>query len=361
MGSKSSDPPPAPDYESLAKLEAGQQKQLLDIQTSNNRPTQLTPWGSASWTNTPTVDQTGYDKALADWTAANTQGTWVPPVTTTTPGEWGREGTEAVTTTIPGYWTGATSDGTERPSLEDFTTTDWTQRITLDPAEQRQLDSQRNIQSNFDNIATGLLGDVYNSMAKPLNLEGLDELDPSFGAVQEVQDAMMSRLAPQRAQMREAELQRLRNQGLSDNTEAYQRALKRMDEGDTDAQMQSLLGATQAYGDIFNRTAQARQQGLSERDLLRQSPMLDLLRLQGKPVANPAMPNFVQAGMANAPNLLGAAQQTYNTNLANYNAEQAQGDSMLSGLFGLGGTILGSPAGSLGGAIGGKLGGLFGL
>lgn len=79
---------------------------------------------------------------------------------------------------------------------------------------------------------------------------------------------MMGRMAPQRAQLRESELQRLKNQGLTENSEAFQRAMTRLDQGDTDANQQALLGATSAYGDIFNRSLAARGQGFGERQAI---------------------------------------------------------------------------------------------
>ena len=451
---KSSDPPPAPDYTGLAKQQADAQASLLNKQTVTNRPNQTTPWGSSAWTNSPSVNQSGYDQALASWNSGNAQGTWVPEIQGSWTGTAGPNGDGSYSPGSPGHWSGATSNGAKRPGLADFTTDNWQQDITLDPAEQRQLDSQRNIQSNFDQTATGLLGQVQNSMSKPLDfgslppmtsydtsqmvqsdpnsikrsdfsglpaLTGYDiskltgfgpKLEPGFGAVEQVRDAMMSRMQPLRQQQRDREIQRLRNQGLSDNTEAFQRALTRLDQGDTDANQQALLGATSAYGDIFNRGLSAnnqlmaqraqqfgeqgqiaslagmqrqqlgneqntqfnqssqiqnmlqalrgqqfgeqgsmaslsglqRQQLLGEQDMQRQSPLNDLMKLQGKAVSNPNMPSFVQAGMSQAPDYMGAANNSYEAAMQKYNAEQASSDGMMKGLFGLGGAALGNPA-----------------
>lgn len=338
---KSADPPPAPDYTALAKMSAEDQRKMLDLQTSANRPGQITPWGTSQWEKTPTVNQSGYDKALADWTAANSQGTWVPP----TPGGYsgGREGYEIPGS--PGYWSGATSNNQPRPDIKDYTNYDWTQRLSLDPADQAHLDAQRGIQSQFDTTASGLLGQAQDSVSKQLDFSSLPELDPTFGAVKEVQDAMMSRLQPGRDQARERELQRLRNQGIFDNTEAFQRALKRLDQGDTDAQQQALLGATQAYGQIFDRTGAARQQLLTEQQLAQQNPLNNLMRLNGQPVANPQMPSFATAGQGQPIDYLGVGKAQYGDTLANWNASQASSDNMLGGLFGLAGAAMGAPAG----------------
>lgn len=354
---KSADPPPAPDYEKLSKMTAEDQRKMLDLQTQSNRPAQYTPWGESSWSNTPRTDQAGYDAAMAEWDKGNQQGTWVPPTAATQ--EWGGGDTNGTpgTAAKEGYWTGATSANPEnRPDIKDYQSNDWAQTVKLNEQDQAHLDSQRGIQSQFDKTASGLLGQVQDSISKPLNFEGLPELDPSFGAVQGVQDAMMSRLQPGRDQMRETELQRLRNQGIYDNTEAFQRALTRLDQGDTDAQQQALLGATQAYGQIFDRSGKARQQLLGEREMQRQAPFNDLMRLNGQAVGMPQMPSFATAGQGQGIDYLGAGTTQYNNALGAYNASQASDSNMLGGLFGLAGSALGGP---LGGMLGTALGGQF--
>jgi hypothetical protein len=70
--------PPAPDYKGAAQATADGDLRNLNAQTVANRPNQVTPWGTSSWSQTPTVDQAGFDAALKDWNAKNQQGTWVP-------------------------------------------------------------------------------------------------------------------------------------------------------------------------------------------------------------------------------------------------------------------------------------------
>ena len=286
MGKKS-EPPPPPDYTSLAKQSAADQNALLDKQTVANRPNQVTPWGSSSWT---------------------------------------RNGDN------------------------------WTETQALNPAEQRQLDTKRGFDAQMQTAQTGLLGKATDSLGKPMNFGGMDELHPGFGAVKEVQDAMMGRVAPMRAQAREAELQRLRNQGLSDNTEAFQRAVKRLDEGDTDAQGQALLAATDQYGKIFDRTGRARQQTLAERMQERNQSLNDFNALTTGAITNPTMPSFVQAGEGKAADLMGAGQAQYGAAMDGYNAKQARSGGLMKGLFGLAGNAL---LGPMGGMAGSTLGSFF--
>lgn len=242
MGKKSK-PPPPPDYTALAKQTAEDQNKQLALQTAANRPNQVNPYGTVNWNKGP--------------------------------------------------------DG------------QWTQTETLNAAEQSQLDANRQIQAGLTSTAGGLLGQAQNSLSNPLSTAGLPawqqydqsklaqvpgmsgnygdmgqlsgnygdmgsfdpsklsaqgQYDPSkLGALgqnnfsaagnsKEIQDATYNLLAPQRAQARNSEVQRLKNQGLTEDSPAFQRAIARLDTGDTDAQLKSLLAGTQEYGNVFNRS-----------------------------------------------------------------------------------------------------------
>lgn len=257
MGKKSK-PPPAPDYTALAKQTADSQNQQLAAQTVANRPDQYNPYGSVKWSQDPSGK--------------------------------------------------------------------WTQTTSLNPAEQELLDSNRSINLGLNKTAGGLLGQAQESLSKPLTAEGLPEwsgydpsklqdvdlskltqglpdmggydtgalgeygsFDPStlsgfgkaptaglfgldpFGNSKEIQDATYSLLSPYRQREREGEIQRLKNQGLTEDSPAFQRAIERLDQGDTDAQLKSLLAGTTEYGNAFNRGLNKSQlnfgQGMSVAEL----------------------------------------------------------------------------------------------
>ena len=129
--------PPPPDYAAAAKETAAGNAANLAQQTAANRPNQVTPWGSSTWSKTPTFDQAGYDAALATWNQGNSQGTWVPGTDGRHIGS--RDGVDVAAT--EGHWTGATSNGSAAPDRNAFTTDNWTQTIALSPAEQAALDA----------------------------------------------------------------------------------------------------------------------------------------------------------------------------------------------------------------------------
>lgn len=378
MGKKSS-PPPPPDYTQLALQQAALSKESTDDQTVANRPNQYTPYGQTEWF----------------------QG----------------------------------DDGS------------WIQSVALNPEDQALLDNSRILQGGQQEVAYDLMGNVGNTLRTPLSLEGLPEIegfdqsqlinfanpnditqgagaagsidlsqlpelgDAGFGAVQEVTDAMMGRLAPARSQARESEVARLKNQGLSESSEAFRRAMTRLDQGDTDAQQQALLKGMDAYGDIYNRQLAGRQQGLTEQgtvaqlsnqnranqidtnartqamiaalrgqqvgeqqaranftgtqrqqalaeqQMIRDQPLNDYLKLvAGTSPGQVQMPSFMQSGAYQAPDLLGAGNMQYQAGLGATNAKNAQQAGLTSGLLTVAGGIFGGPMGAAAGAALGGMG-----
>lgn len=208
------------------------------------------------------------------------------------------------------------------------------------------------------------------------NIQGMPQA--GFGAVQQIQDAMMGRLGSSLQQGRDAEMQRLKAQGITEGTPAWQAAMQSLNQKDVDSNQQALLGAMGAYGDIFNRDLQARQQGISEAQLLRSNSIDDRQRaiqemllqrqnpmneyaalLSGTGVQMPSFAGYTQATGYNAPDLMGAANSQYQDAMGRYNAQQASNASAGSGigtiLGGITGAFLGDPL--LGAALGGTAGG----
>ena len=102
-----------------------------------------------------------------------------------------------------------------------------------------------------------------------------------------------------------------------------------------------------------NYQNQLRQQQFQEQQALRNMPINEMnALLNGQQVSNPTFASYNQASQGQAANLMGAAQNQYQAQMDQFNAQQAQRNSGLGGLFSLGGTLLGGP-------IGGAIGGLF--
>lgn len=93
---------------------------------------------------------------------------------------------------------------------------------------------------------------------------GLFNLDP-MGNAKEIQDATYGLLRPQREMATNAELQRLASQGLTEDSPAWQAAMLRQNQADTDAQLKSLLAGQQEYGNQFARAMGQNQQNFGQR------------------------------------------------------------------------------------------------
>lgn len=100
-----------------------------------------------------------------------------------------------------------------------------------------------------------------------------------------------------------------------------------------------------------------RQQAIQEEAMRRNMSLNEMnALLSGQQVLMPTFGGFSQAQMGQAPNLMGAAQNTYDAQVQAVNAANARSGGLMGGLFGLGGAVLGGPAGSFGAQLGRNLG-----
>jgi hypothetical protein len=117
------------------------------------------------------------------------------------------------------------------------------------------------------------------------------------------------------------------NKGLRPGTEAFEREMGRVGQQENDAYNQLLLTGR----------GQAVQEGLTERN----QPINDISALMsGSQVSQPNFTNTPQPGVAPT-DVIGAQQQSLNQQNVGYQAQLAQNQGMMNGLFGLGKTALG--------------------
>lgn len=249
---------------------------------------------------------------------------------------------------------------------------DGTQTVTRGAADQALTDTRNQNMQSAGNLAGGLLGQAANSMGSPLDTSGMtgwgsNSTTSNFGAVKEVQDAMMSRLQPDLERRREAEMQRARNAGVSVyGSNAGGNMLDALNRGENDASQQALLKAVDAQNTLFNQglagnaSADAqRMRQMQEATALRQMPLNEAQMLQGMSGVNtdPKFANYATSAGYKAPDIMGAAGADYKAQMDAYNAKNASKSNMLGGVLGLAGTVLGGP---IGGALGSSIGGLMG-
>lgn len=327
MGKKSKPaPPPAPDYTALANQQAQQSQQLAQQQTQANRPTQVTPWGTSSWSQDPSGE--------------------------------------------------------------------WTQKIELTPQQQAALESQLSTQQGLSGLAQGMIGRVGESFGKPMDFGKLPAAGavPTAGALpeadaaerQRIENALFERMRPEHERAQAGLEGQLQNMGLTRGSEAWNREMERMGKQQAGERFNALSMGGEEMQRLFNmgmaKQGQQwtqglqgaelanvlRNQGLQEMLMQRNQPLNELTALMsGQQVGMPSMPGFQGAGMGQNANLLGAAQQQYQSGLDAYNANAAQrsafGGGIGSLIGGVGGAMLGGPMGAMiGSNIGGGAGrGLF--
>ena len=385
MGKDSGSAPTPPDYATLARMQGNINQQASREQTQANRVNQVNPYGSLTWTNTPTMsrqfDTDAYNAALDQWSRGQSAGS-APPQYINSGGS-GENYDISRTQLNPAYTAWAQNQGVGAPNKEDFyrdmPTDNWTQTVTLSPERQAMLNQQTSMQQNLLNQAQGNLSQSFDMSSLPgihnLDLSQLTAMpDSGFGAVQQVQDAMMGRLQSGLDRGRAAEIQRLKSQGITEGSPAWQASMQSLGQKDNDANQQALLGAMGAYGDIFNRGIASRQQGLAEQSLLyntsandrarayseamqnRLRPLSELSALNGgSQIAAPSFDAYTQATGYTPANIYGGAQDAYNAQLGQYNANRAQSSANSAA-----GASTGAAVGSIFGPIGTVVGGLFG-
>ena len=205
----------------------------------------------------------------------------------------------------------------------------WTATQTLSPEQQQLLDYQNQTSMGLGKLAGQGLGYVENMLQTPFNTSALPST--GFNPSQSYQDAYMQRLAPQLQQGREALQQQLANKGIDIGSTAYDRAMMNQAQREND-----LLAAATTQG--FGVGQQARQSALQEQAYLRNEPLNTLSAVRtGSQVSGPQFVNSAQQATTAGPDLLGAAQNTYNAQMGAYNAQQAAQNSFNSGLMNLAG------------------------
>lgn len=231
-----------------------------------------------------------------------------------------------------------------RKQLPDGT---WEQTTTLDPADQARLDAQRGNAMSATTLQGGLLGQAANSMAQPFESK---VTDPGFGGVDALKQQYLDYVRPEMDAQQSRYASMLRQRGIPMNSAAWSNATRSLMDSDARRMWEATDKATSAYNDIFQRGLAYDENARVNRNL----PLVEALRAGGltSPVGLPTMPS-PGAGT----DYLGAADKQYQAAVAEANAKNASRSGMISGLMGLGGSILGGP---IGGMIGNSIGGMMG-
>ncbi len=251
----------------------------------------------------------------------------------------------------------------------------------LSPGQQKLHDQQTQIGQNLNQIGieqSNKLGQYLNDPiqapdgTRPTGVDtsNVGDIQTDYGTDfsedrRRVEEALMSRLNPDVARDRERLESRLRSQGVSLGSAAYNDAYKNFDRGVTDARMQAILAGGQEQSRLaglehqrasFRNTAQGQQfnqaVGLSDKaNQYRDSQLQEMIGLRNQPLneiiglmsgTQIRDPNFIRSNAAQIANTdyagiaLGSgslAQQAYQTDSANWQA-LAGGASQAGGTLG---------------------------
>lgn len=314
--SKEAKTPAAPNYTQLAHEQAALDNEAIQSATRANRINQTNPFASLSYTQTPgAFDQAGYDAAMAKYNADLAA--------------YNQQARRATKDSFPTFKNITAPTAVDKSQFYGDPT--WAQEVKLNEADQANLDQMRGITGN-------LTGQAASAMSSPFDISGAPEMpDSGFGAVQEIQDAMMSRMAPDLLRRRAAEEARLTAQGVGTNTNSasWDRMQADLGRNENDASMQALLAGAKEYGNIYDRSMGNRNQWLTEQTAMRQLPLQELtamLRNQ-QSYAAPQFQGFYNQSAGAGADILGAAQQQYGAAVDKANAN-AQANSNMWGTIG---------------------------
>ncbi len=178
--------PPVPDPVATANAQGAANIEAARTTANLNRYDQVTPWGTQTWANDRTFDQTGYDTAMSEYqaslqsynqaqqaaTAANAQ--------TSLQGEDGTSYTGGVATT-PLTGGGVAPTAPDRDSYysgQDH----WTSTTALDPRIQQLLDSYIATSQGLEGTTQTALGNVNSVLGHPIDYNALPEAATLGGA-----------------------------------------------------------------------------------------------------------------------------------------------------------------------------------
>lgn len=276
---KDSDPPPAPDYTGAAAATAAGNADAARIAAKANRVSQYTPYGSLVYENNVNGDQD-----------------------------------------------------------------QWKSTVSLSPEQKQLLDKQNAISIGLGNTMDQGLGYVQNMLDTPLDTSGFTQVDPaSVAGREQVTAALLERMQPGMDRKRQLTENALMIQGHNRGGEAWNATQDDIARAENDARLAAINAGGAEQSRLLGLQQAQRQNQLAETQTLRNEPLNTLNAVRtGAQVTNPQFTNVPQQATTQGPNMLGAAQAQGQWDMNAYNAQQAAAGNTASGLFSLGGSVLGA-------------------
>lgn len=254
---KSSAPPP-PDYIGAANTQAAASKELTNMQNFANRPTINTPFGSQSWQTSATTDPaTG--QAVTSWTQNNTL---APGLQSALNAQIGLQNERSQLAS--GFM-----DRVEQEYGRPFdyqSLPQMAQANMVQPLQTRTTDYTPGIATNVGSRATQVVGG-FNFGGPQMGLNtGDNPMLPQYdsGFRDNVANQLMQRMQPVHNYQQQQLETRLANQGFTQGSEAYNRALTELQQRQANERFNALDQAGNEAQRLYGMQMGARQQAFNE-------------------------------------------------------------------------------------------------
>lgn len=234
------------------------------------------------------------------------------------------------TSTMPTGWS----------QLKGYYVPQFTATTKLSPEQQKLLNKTQAAQLNLADLATSQSAFLKKYLATPLDINkslGKFTLDNPTVEGRLIQLGRR-RLDPLFAERQSALEQRLADQGIAIGSEAYRTANKQESEGRNDAYDNLILTG---HGQAINELLAGRRQSVDELLAQRNAPINEITALlSGSQVTNPT---WAPATMPTIPttDIAGLINENFNQKMGIAQQKNAMSQSILGGLFGLGGKLIG--------------------
>jgi hypothetical protein len=194
------------------------------------------------------------------------------------------------------------------------------ERITkLNPMQRDILKQQNKTSLNLSQLAKSQSGFLQDYMDKPFSYD--------TGEHEQWAGGLYDKLNSERSTQADESLRtRLANQGIKEGSEAYDREMRNLTAGSDDARNRFMLDSFQT----------GQQTALSNRN----QPINEIIGLMSG--SQVQQPNFQGANMPTIPttDTAGLINANYDQQMSRYGMQQQQRNSLLGGLFGLGGSMI---------------------
>lgn len=200
----------------------------------------------------------------------------------------------------------------------------WTQTVQLSPEQQKLYDLTTQGQTTYGQTANTLLQNAQGMLSQPIATD-YDKYRT------QAEDAAFSRLDPKFAQDEESMRSRLLNAGVAPGSQAWANDYQQFNQAKNDARLQAVAQGGNTAGQALQQETALRAVPLNEANAL----------LTGSQVQAPQLQQT--AGTSVAPtDVVGAYNNSYNSQMQAYNAQMANQNASMGGLFGLAGTLGGA-------------------